>query len=75
MARSGRQTFKKRQREMNKKQKKQDKAKRLAARKGDGSIEEEGKEEGAKVIDDTKDGKPKLKIMVVGKSSSRPDGA
>ena len=72
MAKSSRQTFKKRQRESAKKQKKEDKSKRLAARRGDLPPEEEPKE----VIsdpDETDDGLPKLKITLVGGSSTKSD--
>ncbi len=70
MAKSNRQTFKKRQRESAKKQKKEDKSKRLAARRGDGSPEdpEEAKPETVK----TEDGKMTLKIVPVS-GSNRDD--
>ena len=67
LAKSSRQTFKKRQREMNKKQKKADKAKRLSARKGDEpGVENEEPEEISKEIGG--EGKPKLKVFVRGSS-------
>jgi hypothetical protein len=66
MAKSSRQTFRKRQRELAKKQKKEDKAKRLAARRAgesDQSIEE--------MPDSTEKKKPGL-VITVKTSESKP---
>ena len=68
MARSSRQTFKKRQRELAKKLKKEDKANRLAARRGDGTIT--NGTEPDDYNNASSDGeKPTLKIYAVGSSS------
>ncbi len=72
MAKSSRQTFKKRQRELAKKQKSEDKAKRLAARRGDEGSEENPEAAVAKPAED-EDGKPTLKIVPVGGSSPKSD--
>ncbi|MBN2493206.1 MAG: hypothetical protein JXR96_01340 [Deltaproteobacteria bacterium] len=61
MGRSSRQSFKKRQRELSKKQKRQDKVARLAARRAGDT----GDEEAAPAPEDP-DGKPRLKIIVTG---------
>jgi len=68
MAKSGRQTFKKRQKEMAKKQKREDKAKRLAARRGKTDTDED-KEKTEKEAPASEDGKPTLKIVQVGGSA------
>jgi len=70
MAKSSRQTFKKRQRELAKKQKSEDKAKRLAARRGDG-VSEDQEEEVVPESAKSDDGKPTLKIVPVGGSSPK----
>jgi hypothetical protein len=70
MARHGRQTFKKRQREMTRDQKREEKAKRLAARKDDpaapqgaaGQSDSPPKPEPPKV---DKDGKPILRVVPI----------
>ncbi|HOX44371.1 MAG TPA: hypothetical protein PK668_12280 [Myxococcota bacterium] len=72
MARHGRQTFKKRQREMTRDQKREEKAKRLAARKDDPAAASQGaagqpdapppKPEPPKV---DKDGKPILRVVPI----------
>ncbi len=67
MAKSSRQTFKKRQKEMAKKQKKEDKAKRLAARRGVPDSDD-NKEILASASIESSDGKPTLKIVAVGGS-------
>jgi hypothetical protein len=72
MAKSSRQTFKKRQRELAKKQKSEDKAKRLAARRGEEGSEENPEGAAAKPVE-SDDGKPTLKIVPVGGSSSKSD--
>lgn len=72
MGRSSRQSFKKRQREIAKKQKRQDKAKRLAARRSGDAGEESG-EERPFVPDEPDDDKPRLKIIQVGGTAPDAD--
>ncbi|HUU03853.1 MAG TPA: hypothetical protein VM425_20625 [Myxococcota bacterium] len=72
MAKSSRQTFKKRQKEITKKQKKEDKAKRLAARRGD-PVSDEKVEGVVSASIESKDGKPTLKIVAVGGSAPKSE--
>jgi hypothetical protein len=72
MGRSSRQSFKKRQREIAKRQKKQDKAKRLAARKS-GDAGEEPAEQRSIVSEEPDDGEPRLKIIQVGGTDANAD--
>ena len=72
MAKASRQTFKKRQREMAKKQKREDKAKRLATRKigENGEVVEEEKVESTQAEPESLEKKPGLVVTV--RTSRRP---
>jgi len=73
MAKATRQTFKKRQREMAKRQKREDKAKRIAARRAGPDSEDKPEEDGSVPADEAK--KPGLVITVrTGRSNSPPGG-
>jgi len=67
MAKSSRQTFRKRQREIDKKKKKEDKAKRLAARR-EGENSDDGDQVDKSASDASGEGKTALKIIPVGGS-------
>ena len=75
MAKASRQTFKKRQREMAKKQKREDKAKRLATRKigENGEVIEEEVVESTKAEPESMEKKPGLVVTV--RTSRRPGQA
>jgi len=74
MAKSSKQTFKKRQREINKRQKKEDKAKRLAARRSQDSTNENSEMEmNSSLSFKSKEEKPTLKILPIGRDFPKPD--
>ncbi len=73
MAKATRQTFKKRQREMAKRQKREDKAKRIAARRAGPDSEDKPKEDDSVPADEEK--KPGLVITVrTGRTRPEPGG-
>ena len=71
MANRNRATFKKREREMAKKQKKQDKAERIAARKANHTSEDDSEEVNQASVDDT-DKLSTLRTVPIGRSAPAP---
>ena len=71
MANRNRATFKKREREMTKKQKKQDKAERIAARKANRTSEDDSEEVNQAPVDDT-DKLSTLRTVPIGRSTPAP---
>ena len=71
MARRNRQTFKKREREMAKKQKKQDKAERIADRKANRTSEDDPEEVNPAPVDDA-DKPSTLRTVPIGRSAPAP---
>ena len=71
MAKRNRATFKKREREMAKKQKRQDKAERIAARKANHTSEDDSEEVNQAPADDT-DKLSTLRTVPIGQSAPSP---